>query len=76
MFADDTSLFCEHRCHKCPVFDSEWFISNELSLNVKITTFSIFHKASSRDDLTLLIPSYINYDKLVWEAHTELTYER
>ena len=32
---------------------NEWFISNKLSLNVKKTQFSIFHKASRRDDSPL-----------------------
>ena len=40
---------------------NEWFISNKLSLNVKKTKFSIFHKASRRDDLPLLLPKlFIN----------------
>ena len=40
---------------------NEWFISNKLSLNVKKTKFSIFHKASRRDDLPLVLPKlFIN----------------
>ena len=34
---------------------NEWFISNKLSLNVKKTKFLIFHRASRRDDLPLLL---------------------
>ena len=34
---------------------NEWFISNKLSLNVKKTQFSIFHKASRRDDSPLVL---------------------
>ena len=40
---------------------NECFISNKLSLNAKKTKFSIFHKASRRDDLPLVIPKlFIN----------------
>ena len=41
---------------------NEWFISNKLSLNVKKTSkFSIFHKASGRDYLPLVLPKlFIN----------------
>ena len=35
---------------------NEWFISNNFSLNVKKTKFSIFHKASRRDDLPRVLP--------------------
>ena len=40
---------------------NEWFISNKLSLNVKKTNIFIFHKASKRDDLPLVLPKlFIN----------------
>ena len=40
---------------------NEWFISSKLSLNVKKTKFSIFHKASKGDDLPLVLPKpFIN----------------
>ena len=69
MFSDDTNLYFEHK--NVSVFFStvntelqninEWFISNKLSLNVKKTKFSFFHKASRRDDLPLVLPKlYIN----------------
>ena len=40
---------------------NERFFSNKLSLNIKKTKFSIFHKASKRDDLPLVLPKlFIN----------------
>ena len=40
---------------------NECFISNKLSLNIKNTKFSFFHKASRRDDLPLELPKlFIN----------------
>ena len=41
---------------------NEWFISYKLSLNVtKTSKFSIFHKASGRDYLPLVLPKlFIN----------------
>ena len=69
MFADDTNLFFEHKdisflfstVNRELQNINEWFISNKLSLNVKKTKFSIFHKASRRDDLPLLLPKlFIN----------------
>ena len=69
MFADDTNLFFEHKDISL-LFSkvnrelknvNEWFISNKLSLNVKKRKFSIFHKASRRDDLPLVLPKlFIN----------------
>ena len=52
MFADDTNLFFEHKdisflfstVNRELQNINEWFISNKLSLNVKKTKFSIFHK--------------------------------
>ena len=38
---------------------NEWFISNKLSLKVKKTKFSIFLKASRRDDLSLTKVIYL-----------------
>ena len=64
MSAGDINLFFEHK--DISVFFStvtrefqninQWFISNNLSLKVKKTKFSIFHKASKRDDLPLVLP--------------------
>ena len=68
-FADNTNLFSEHKDISVLLSTvnrelqniNEWFISNKLSLNVKKTKFSIFHKASRRDDLPLVLPKlFIN----------------
>ena len=64
MFADDTNLFysskdintaflkVNHELQKI----NEWFISNKLSFNVKITKYSFFHKPSKKDDIPLVLP--------------------
>ena len=64
------------------------FISNKLSLNVKKTKFSIFHKASRRDDLPLVLPKlFINNqliksqssildENLSWKEHLKLTEDK
>ena len=44
---------------------NEWFISNKLSLNVEKTKFSIFHKASRRDDLSLVLPKLFNNNQVI-----------
>ena len=68
-FADDTNPFFEHRdigvlfptANRELQNSNEWFISNKLSLNVKKPKFSIFHKASRRDHLPLVLPKlFIN----------------
>ena len=73
MFADDTNLFYKHKDIKV-LFDTvnkeleninEWFISNRLSLNVKKTNYSLFHKPTRSDDLPLLLPKlYINNQEI------------
>ena len=69
MFVDDTNLFLEHKgitilfstLNKELQNINEWFTSNKLSLNVKKTKCSIFHKGSRRDDLPLVLPKlFIN----------------
>ena len=69
MFAVDANLFFEHK-DKSAVSSTvnrelqniiEWFNSKKLSLNVKKMKFSVFHKASKKDDLPLLLPNlFIN----------------
>ena len=64
MLADDTNLFLTHKdisySFEMANFQLEkinqWFISNELSLNVNKTKYSFFHKPSKRDDIPLLLP--------------------
>ena len=62
MFADDTNLFfsnsniktlfatVNHELEKI----SLWFIANRLSLNVKKTKYTLFHKKSVRDNIPLI----------------------
>ena len=35
---------------------SEWFKSNKLSLSIKKTNYTLFHKNSNKDDLPLKLP--------------------
>ena len=35
---------------------NEWFISNKLSLNMRKTKYSFFHKPSKKDDIPLVLP--------------------
>ena len=53
MFADDTNLFFTHKdiryLHQIvnqELENNQWFVSNKLSLNIKITKYSFFHKPS------------------------------
>ena len=64
MFADDTNLFFEYKNINV-LFSTvnqelnkinEWFQANKLSLNVKKTKYSLFHKASRQDDVPLVLP--------------------
>ena len=51
MFADDTNLFFTHKDirYLFQIVNQEleninqWFVSNKLSLNIKITKYSFFH---------------------------------
>ena len=36
---------------------SNWFNANKLSLNVKNTKFSFFHKSSKKDNIPLRLPN-------------------
>ena len=67
---------------------NEWFILNKLSLNVKKRKLSIFHKASRRDDLPIVLPkvsinnqviktqSYINFLGIIMDENVmEGTFE-
>ena len=76
MFADDandTNLFFEHKDISVLFLTvnrelqniNKWFISNKLSLNVKMTKFSIFHKASRWDDLPLVLPKLFIKNRVI-----------
>ena len=61
MFANDTNLFLSYQNINThfKIFNEElkkirdWFKANKLSLNKKKTKYTLFHKKSSKDDLTL-----------------------
>ena len=64
MLADDANLFYERKDLKT-LFSlvnqelqkiNEWFEANKLSLNVRKTKYSLFHKPSRKDDLPLFLP--------------------
>ena len=64
MFADDTNLFYSHHQIKV-LFEtvnaelqkiSQWFRANKLSLNVKKTNYTLFHKCSLKDKMSLKLP--------------------
>ena len=64
MFADDTNLFFKHEnihtlfstVNKELNNINEWSKANKLSLNVKKTKYSLFHKSSKQDDIPLVLP--------------------
>ena len=64
MYADDTNLFYFNNdigtLFSTVNIDSEkiseWFKGNELSLNIKKTNYTLFHKNSTKDDLPLKLP--------------------
>ena len=76
-FVDDTNLFFEHKDIRvlCSTVNrkfqnfNEWFISNKLwafkSFKRWKTNFSIFRKASRRDDLPLALPKLFNINKVI-----------
>ena len=64
MSADDTNLFYSHHQIKV-LFEtvnaelpkiSQWFRANKLSLNVKKTNYTLFHKCSLKDKMPLKLP--------------------
>ena len=64
MYANDTNLFYSNNDIET-LFSainmelekiSEWFKANKLSLNVKKTNYTLFHKSSSKDYLNLKLP--------------------
>ena len=64
MFADDTNFFYSHQNIKT-LFGTvncelekicEWFRANKLTLNVRKTNCTLFHKNSTKEKLPLKIP--------------------
>ena len=65
IFADDTNLFFSHKKIK-ELFHTlnlelnkvfKWFNANRLSLNKDKTKYTLYHKASEKDDIPLKVPS-------------------
>ena len=65
MFADDTNIFYSHQ-NISSLFMTvnneldkigKWFKANKLSLNVKKTKYTFFHKNSIKDDIPLKLPA-------------------
>ena len=58
MFVDDTNFY-SHKNIKGLFYTvnselekiSQWFKANKLSINIKKTKFTLFHKNSSKDDI-------------------------
>ena len=73
MFADDTNLFYSHYDIKT-LFNTVneelkklviWFTSNKLSLNIKKTKYTFFHKNSVKDNIPLKLPDLHIFDKTI-----------
>ena len=72
MFADDTSLYFtqEDIRYLFQIVNQElenikqWFLSNKLSINIKKTKHSFFHKPSQKEEIPFLLPKLIinNYE--------------
>ena len=81
MFADDTNLFFSHRdinvlfekMKKELANVSDWFNANKLSLNVKKTKHSFFHKSSKKDNIPLTLPS-LNINELTVEREYSIKF--
>ena len=64
MYADDTNLFYFNNDIETSFSIvnmelekiSEWFKANKLSLNIKKTIYTLFHKNSTKNDLPLKLP--------------------
>ena len=65
MLADDANLFCSQHQIKilfetvnCELKNiSQWFKVNKLSLNIKKTKYTLFHKYSIKDKIPLKLPT-------------------
>ena len=72
-FADDTNLFYSHHNIK-ELFTAvnkelqklgDWFTSNKLSLNIKKTKYTFFHKNSVKDSISLKLPDLHIFNKTI-----------
>ena len=65
MFADDTNFFYFHNNNKGLFYTvnselekiTQWFKANKLSINIKKTNFTLFHKNSSKEDIPVKLPA-------------------
>ena len=65
MFADDTNFFYSHKNIKGVFYTvnselekiSQWFKADKLSINIKKTKFTLFHKNPYNDDIPAKIPA-------------------
>ena len=81
MSADDTNLFFSHsdinllfkKMNKELVNVSHWFNANKLSLNVKKTKFSFFHKSSKKDNIPLRLPN-LNINGFTIECESSIKF--
>ena len=73
MFADDTNLFYSHHNIK-ELFTTvnkelqklgDWFTSNKLSLYIKKTKYTFFHKNSVKDSIPLKLPDLHIFNKTI-----------
>ena len=64
MFADDTNLFYSHKdinilfntVNKELIKINDWFKANKLSLNIKKTNYTLFHKPSAKNMIPIKLP--------------------
>ena len=81
MFADDTNLFFSHRdinvlfekMKKELTNVSDWFNANNLSLNVKKTKHSFFHKSLKKSNIPLQLPN-LNINELTVERESSMKF--
>ena len=81
MFADDANLFFSHndinnlfeKMNKKLTNVSNWFNANKLSLYVKKTKFSFFHKSSKKDNIPLRLPN-LNVNGLTIERESSIKF--
>ena len=73
VFADDTNLIYSrkdvktlfHTTNTELVKVNHWFKANKLSLNVKKTNYTLFHKPSTKGNIPLKIPKLVISNKLM-----------
>ena len=77
MFADDTNLLISHPNISSLLLTvnnelykiGEWFKANRLSLNIKKTKYTLFHKNSVKDNIPLKLPELKIADRAIERTH-------